>query len=245
MQISFFEEYPTKKNLQKLKLIKFPTKIYLAAKSVKDFKKIKISSKYVKEKIYWPVLEKKEGYWFSPFTDRAALLRTINDIGKQRIPVMLDAELPTHPNPLLYFTQTHNFFRNRKIIRNFVSNRKNIYTAEYFPSSRLAESLFHFLGLSFKNENHYPIKMIYSSMHDFGEPYTRKLIQRSQKRYGKRLRLALGTLGKGILGNEPQLSNSLLKRDLFLAKELGIQEIILFRLGGLQKKHVEIIETIK
>ena len=39
-----------------------------------------------------PVLEKKEGYWFSPFTDRAALLRTINDIGKQRIPVMLDAE---------------------------------------------------------------------------------------------------------------------------------------------------------
>ncbi len=32
MLISFFEEFPTKENLNKVKLIKFPTKLYIAAK---------------------------------------------------------------------------------------------------------------------------------------------------------------------------------------------------------------------
>ena len=245
MQVSFFEEYPTKKNLSKLKLIKFPTKLYIAAKSVEEFNKINLTSEFVKEKIYWPILTKKEGYWISPFTERKALLRTLKDIGKKRMPIMIDSELPTHPNPLLYLTQGYNFFRNRKLIRDFVSRRRNIYTAEYFPASHLSEYLFRFLGLSFKGENHYPIKMIYSSMHDLGESYTKKIIKKSQKYYGKRLRLALGTLGHGILGNEPTISNDLLKRDLLIAKELGVKEVILFRLGGLQKHHIEIIETIK
>ena len=41
MIISFFEEFPDKSNLNKLKLINFPIKLYLASKSYKEFLNIK------------------------------------------------------------------------------------------------------------------------------------------------------------------------------------------------------------
>ncbi len=242
MQISFFEEYPTKENLEKIKYVKFPTKLYIAAKSLKEFQKIKVKSKRVKEKVYWPILEKKEGYWFSPFSRRKAMLRIFKELKRSNVSVMIDAELPTHPYPFLFFTQSHNFFRNRKLIRNFVAKRKKVYTAEYFPSSKFSESVFNFMGLSFNSKNHYPIKMIYSSMHDFGETMIRREIKSAQNTYGKRLRLAFGTMGHGVLGFEPVISKKLLRRDLAIAKDLGVKEVIIFRLGGLTKSYSSILE---
>ena len=41
MQISFFEEFPQIENLAKIKLIKFPTKLYLAAENLSEFEQIK------------------------------------------------------------------------------------------------------------------------------------------------------------------------------------------------------------
>ena len=135
MQISFFEEFPTKENLAKLKFVTWNTKLYLATKSLKEFEKIKKqikASKHknkIKEYIYWPILEKKEGYWISPFTKRKALKRIFKEIDEQKgtkIPVMIDAELPTTKNPsftlhnsLISF-QTENLFENlSKAIQKF------------------------------------------------------------------------------------------------------------------------------
>mgnify|MGYP001588836880 FL=1 len=101
MQICFFEEFPTKENLAKIKYVSFPTKLYLAAKSLEEFENIKISSPHVKEKIYWPILDKKEGYWFSPFSKRKALERIFAELKGKNISVMIDSELPTHPQPSL------------------------------------------------------------------------------------------------------------------------------------------------
>ena len=112
MQISFFEEFPTKKNLNKLKLVADKAKLYLAAHSIKEFSTIsrQLSRDKIKEVIYWPILSKKEGYWISPFSKREALKRVFSELKDQRIPLMLDLELPTTKNPLLYFTQFFNFF---------------------------------------------------------------------------------------------------------------------------------------
>ena len=81
MITSFFEEFPTKENLNKVKLIDFPTKLYLTAPSLKEFNQIKksIKNKYIKEFIYWPILERKEGYWISPFSKRTALKRVLRN----------------------------------------------------------------------------------------------------------------------------------------------------------------------
>jgi len=244
MQISFFEEFPTKENLAKIKYIPFPTKLYLAAPSLKDFKKIQVSSPCVKEKIYWPILKKEEGYWFSPFSKRNAINRIFKELKGSSVPVMLDAELPTHPNPALYLTESLNFWKNRASIQNFISERKNMYTAEYFPSSKVSEKLFHFLGLSFATRNHYPIKMIYSSMHDFGESFIEEEIKKAKRTYGKRLRVALGTLTHGIKGNEPAIYPKKLERDLSICNTLNIEEVILFRLGGMNKEYQRVIEKL-
>ena len=91
MQISFFEEFPTKENLAKIKYISFPTKLYIAAQSLGQFQKIKIPSKKVKEKIYWPLLKKEEGYWFSPFSKAQAIERILNEIKPKSISVMIDS----------------------------------------------------------------------------------------------------------------------------------------------------------
>jgi len=41
MQINFYEEFPTKENLEKLRLIKFPSRVFIAAESVKESQGLK------------------------------------------------------------------------------------------------------------------------------------------------------------------------------------------------------------
>jgi len=245
MLISFYEEYPTKENLEKLQLIKFPTKLYLGAKSLREFKKIKkqVKSKYVKEIAYWPILTKKEGYWFSPFTKRAALKRTINELKNTRTSVMWDAELPTHPNPFLYLTQFINFFSNRGLIRKFVKNHKKVYVAEYFFINGAIEKLFRFLGIAFSPKyNTYPMRMAYSSMHDFGIYIMEREIVKGKEIFGDKFIIAYGTLASGAIGTEKPISNKILKRDLDLAKKHKLKEVVLFRLGGLNKNYIKLLE---
>ncbi len=121
MIISFFEEFPTAKNLDKLRFVRWPTKIYLAARSLKEFKRIKsrVKNVYIKEFVYWPVLGVNEGYWISPFSKRGALKRIFSEIKNKNVPVMIDAELPTTSNPSLYVTQLFNFLSNKRLIQNF------------------------------------------------------------------------------------------------------------------------------
>ena len=41
MKVNFFEEFPNEENLEKLKLIYFPSLIYVATKSLEEFNHIK------------------------------------------------------------------------------------------------------------------------------------------------------------------------------------------------------------
>ena len=88
---------------EKIKLINFNTKLYVTAKSIEEFNSIssKIKNKTIIERIYWPVLKKEEGYWYSPFSKRSAIIRTLKEIQKN-LPVMIDLELPTTQNSKLY-----------------------------------------------------------------------------------------------------------------------------------------------
>ncbi|MFH1455348.1 MAG: hypothetical protein ABIF40_00165 [archaeon] len=241
MIISFFEEFPTKKNLDKIKFVKFPTKLYVAAKSLKEFCEIKkqIKSKYIKEVIYWPILKNGEGYWLSPWTKRKALKRTINDV--RNMNVLWDAELPRKKRRLL--TEMHNFFRNKKDIQNFFkSHKKDVYVAEYLIVDGIMKNFMGFFGLNFdpKKYNNKIVKMVYSSMHDFGEQIIKYEFEKGVKDYGDSFLVALGTTAVGKLGTEPKIKPSLLKRDLKLAKNNGVKEVIIFRLGGLNKKYLDV-----
>src|SRR3989338_5074339 len=150
MNIGFFEEFPTRKNLDKLKLIDFPIELYVAAESLNEFNRIKRGIKN-KDAVYWPILKKEEGYWMSPFARRAALERVINELrkSKERIRVLWDCELPFEKG--LMIRELHNFIRNRMLIRGFIKNASNcnkeIITAEYPLENKFFDSLFRFFAL--------------------------------------------------------------------------------------------------
>ena len=241
MKISFFEEFPTKSNLDKIKYVDFPTKLYIASNSYKDFQNLEINSEYVKEKIYWPVLTNKEGYWLSPFTKRKALKRVIKELKDPKVPVMWDAELPVSRNKKLLFTELPNFLSNRKLIRKFIDSRNKSYGAEYFSVGK-SRLLLKFLGLTFDSKTYHPIKMVYSSMHDFGETLIRAEISSLKNQFGDKLCIGLGVTAIGILGNEPIISLKLLERDLKICKDLDVKEVIIFRLGGLNKSYAKLLK---
>ena len=238
MLISFFEEFPTKSNLEKIKLINFKTKLYIASHSLSEFKKIKVKNKNVKEIIYWPVLEKEEGYWFSPFSKTSALKRTLGEIPRNQA-VMIDLELPTTQNPKLYITQFHNFIKNKLIITDFIKQHKNVYTAEYFPIKNWMK----FLGLNYDpiKYNSKMIKMFYTSIWPFPRNFLNNKIKEYKEKYRDRFIPAFGTIATGISGKEPILYPEKLEQDLQLAEKNKIKEVIIFRLGGLNKDYIKTI----
>ena len=247
MIISFFEEYPTKENLQKLDLVDWPTKLYIGSKSLKEFNKIKtsIKNKYVKEIVWWILLENHEGYWFSPFTKKSALKRVFQEA--KDTPIMIDAEYPLRHSPWLFITQLPQFFSNRKLIRNFIKNHKNIYVAEYFPEGFLKDKWMYVMGLHF-DANKYQcktMKMIYHSMLPYFKGRITQKFERAKKLYGNNYIPGYGTIATGVLGNEPILKVKQLQKDLQHAQDAKMKEVVIFRLGGLNEEYKKIIKKIK
>jgi hypothetical protein len=241
MNINFFEEFPTKQNIAKLKLITWPCTVYIAAKSITEFKKIK--SSITNKKItaaYWPVLAHEEGYWISPFSSAKAVKRVINEIGNEK--VMWDAELPfRHP---WFFLRIDNYVRNKPRIMNFFRNHgKQVATSEYIIRNNITDFFFKLLGVSFspKQYGNTKIVMYYTSMHKRIRPWFHGTLERSHKKYGKNLQVGLGTIATGILGDERILSPTNLKRDLKEMEEIGVGNVVIFRLGGLSKKYLDVI----
>lgn len=246
MLVSFFEEFPDKASLSRLRFVSWPTKLYVAARSLDDFNKIKksIKNRNVKDIIYWPVLDKKEGYWISPFSRRSALKRVFNELKNSDVPIMIDAELPTTRNPLLYLTQSLNFFRNKRLIRGFIQNHKDVYACEYYPDGSFKDNLLSVFGLHYDSSecNNKVIKMVYHSMHDFDERFIVDELKRGISECGKCFLVGYGTIARGVAGNEPILSTLQLKKDLSIAKKVGVKEVIIYRLGGLDKNYSSLIK---
>lgn len=245
MLISFFEEFPTKENLAKLELVKWKTKVYAAAPGLDVFRRIQQelqSNQHVLETIYWPVLKKKEGYWISPFSQRKALQRVFSELKKQVVPVMLDLELPTTQHPSLFCTEFLHFSANKKMISEFINSYYGeTYLAEYFPLDEKGRKKLEWAGLHYQNPKVNVVKMFYHSLHDFSDDFLKENWERGRLELGKKYIPALGTIARGIQGNEPVLSVEQLKRDLILAREQKIKEVIIFRLGGLTKEYARLL----
>lgn len=247
MLISFFEEFLSTVNLNKLRLVTWPTKLYIAAKSAREFEQIRrtIRGKNVKEVVYWPILSKEEGYWISPFSQRKALLRIFHELHQKTHPVMLDLELPTTKNPLLYLTQAVNFFRNKKLINNFINAYPgDVYLAEYYPEGKRKERILTLLGLHYTTKKAKIIQMVYHSMHHFNKQFITEELKKGKKEWGDRFLVAYGTMATGIEGWEPNITVAQLEEDLRIAKVVGIKEVILYRLAGLNKEYRRTIEKI-
>jgi len=246
MRISFFEEFPTPENLAPLRFVTWKPKLYLACPSIKEFSEVERSlephKKQLGELVYWPVLKKKEGYWVSPFSRQKALQRIFQELQKEVVPVLLDLELPTSQNVLLLGTELLHFTANKQLIREFIASYYGeVYLAEYSPGNDNHEKLLEWLGLHFQHKNVYVVKMLYHSMHNFTEAFLRNHLEQGRKVFGKKYIPAFGTIATGMQGHEPRLPLEQLKKDLAIAREQKMKEVIIFRLGGLTKEYAHLL----
>lgn len=252
MKIGFFEEFPTDENLKKIKMVNFSTMVFVAAKSLEEYAEYEKILKKLNRRVkvgYWPVLRKEEGYWLSPFAKTEALRRTISELelhGKP-IDVLWDAELPLI-RKRLFLTELPHVLENRRMIKNFLTNAKNkeikVYTAEY-DYRWWRSKLFEFLMLHFspKKCSHTRIEMLYSSFLE--GPVEKFIIDRIKR--GKRLYenyfVSVGCIDIGILENERKISPKELDRDLRICKNHSVDEVFIFRLGGLDKRYLCVIKN--
>ncbi|NQV09106.1 hypothetical protein HQ529_04605 [Candidatus Woesearchaeota archaeon] len=251
MKISFFEEFPEKENFDKLKLLDFNTNLYVAAKSVSEFKhlrdKIKNNYENVEEVIYWPVLDRDEGYWMSPFSKQEGLERVVGELNneEEKLRVLWDAELPMLDKKL-FFTESYKFFQNKKLIKKFLTNIKHdIEIAENTYETGITKTIYGFLGVSFdsKKISHKKIIMLYTSFipnQSVSDYFLNHL--KYNLRYDKDLKVSLGVISTGIQGTEQILPPERLEHDLRLTESEKIKEVVIFRLGGLNKEYVDVVK---
>ena len=93
---------------------------------------------------------------------------------------------------------------------------------------------------------HYPkakvIKMLYHSLLPFPQALFNHHVRQGVNSFGERYLVGMGTIAKGIYGVEPLLSENQLDKDLEVAKAAGVKEVVIFRLGGLNKKYLQVIK---
>lgn len=243
MRVSFFEEFPTKKNLEKLRFIKFPTKVYLGCKSLKEFNAIVLPKNC--EKVYWPVLKEEEGYWISPWSESSALKRVFSELQGKKVSVMLDVEFPKKRYLLL--TNIHNTLRNFYLITRFLKTYKNkVYTTEYsIGDSFVVSSLFNFIGMRYSPKifGNDVIKLLYTSWGAYMRYHFEKDVRTGIASFKDKILIGLGMTAPGVKEREPLIKPKELKRDLKICKKYGIKEVVIFRLGGLNKEFLKVIQS--
>ncbi|MEK6885466.1 MAG: hypothetical protein AABX17_00710 [Nanoarchaeota archaeon] len=233
MKIEFYEEFPTSQNLRKLKLIKFKTKLFIAASNLKEFQNLEKKVKAINKKIecaYWPTV--KNSYWISPFSDTKDLDKLFEELDSCKNKILIDLEFPK--NLILFFKNLLKFKHNQKLIENFLrKNAERITTAQNPLFSAQP------LGIN------YPVNlekglMWYSSVCIWP---LNSIIKRMLKKLKNKenYNIALGTIAKGIYGIEPILKPEGLERDLEFVKKAGFKKVTIFRLGGLDKQYISVL----
>lgn len=242
MQIEFYEEFPTKENLEKLKLIKFKTRLFIAAKYIEEFKQLEKQSKQIKKDLdiaYWPII--KNSYWISPFSNTKDLIETFSELNKIPNHLLIDLELP-NLNLRLLLKNIPSFWKNKRLIKNFLEKNKERITTAEVPHQTIL-FLIKALGLKYKINNEKSIMWYSSMLGNTLNHITKKCLSKIKNK--NNYSVSLGTIAAGILGNEPILHPDKLEEDLEFVKKAGFKKVIIFRLGGLNKEYIKIINKFQ
>lgn len=247
-RIIFWCEFPKEINWNLMnKLIDFPTEVYFAAKSRKEYLsyKKKIKNKFIKAGA-WPVLDKKDGYWFSGYTSKKNIdkLKQFNGIN-----IKIDIEPPIIKGNynlwLLFrwlFPAIIKNSKNKDYLKKIVYklNKTNTIILSGFPFPRFILKRFGD-DLELK-ENICKSYMFYSSFSPvlfkhLDYLYFRYFIKNKLKLHKEKVYFALGLIGYGIYKTEPFYKNiKELQKDINFVKKLGLKRIVVYSLESILKR---------
>lgn len=243
MQFDFFEEFPSEETLAPARLWNRPCMVYLAAQNLDEFDRYAAMLRRIQPlaaPAFWPVLP--GSYWVSPFSVHKDLL-ALREMLRSRpgLNVLLDLELPVLAGRRsLLWRGLPGFFRGRQIIREILQMDQRFLLAVYPAAGRISAWLIRALGID--SRSHESCVMYYTSMiPDWLARHTSRALT-SRARAGQ-CTAGFGCLAAGIFGTEAILSPEALARDLRFAKTIGLTRIVFFRLGGLDKKFVAVLES--
>jgi hypothetical protein len=254
MKIHFFEEFPEPSQLETARGLPKGTRVYLAARGKTPFLEARQRLLDVEDGLevaYWPLLP--ASYWVSAFACPEDLQHLEDELSSWPeavgAPVMLDLELPLL-RPGAFVRYGHQFRRNQRRIKHLMQGLAaagvEVLTAEYPAPSRSLWWMLEKAGISFSFAEvpHRKIVMYYTSI--LRSPWLLRQVQKQLERlaeeWGERLCVGIGCLETGIFGNEPILTPQELERDLRFVRSLGIEEAVLFRLGGLRGSLRDVVE---
>ncbi len=239
MKIIFWSEFPEKVDWKKFNsLLKFNVDVYIACKSRKEFSlwEDKIKSKKIKLGV-WPVLSKKDGYWFSGFTNK-------KDVDKLKEFKVLDIKIDLEPPLPKYKYSNFNMLRYLSwILFNKPKNSKYLEKEilELSKKNKIILNLFPFpkwflkwKGLYFKIPNATENYMMYST---YAGSLFRPFIIFLNKRFLRKNKVkmcSIGLIGRGILESEGIYKNiEEFKEDLEMVKG---RDIAIYSVESLMNK---------
>jgi len=247
--IIFWCEFPNKLDFKKLEDISFPCSIYFASKNKNEFLKYKNQVKNEKIKVgVWPLLSKKQGYWFSSFSSE----KSIDKLKEfQGISMKIDIEPPLPDFSFNYFKfalylikyafkkgENHEYL-NQTIKE--LSKDTNIIQSTYpFPNWVLKN-----YGLDKEQKTKFNYFLYPSMFSNFLKHFIWRYYQTitNNKDY-----FALGLISKGIFGNEPTYKSiKEFEKDLQIFKKLNLENIVIYSIEGLlnQNNYKEWLSLLK
>lgn len=242
MRINFFEEFPSEDVLALARYMESGALLYIAAPGMERFKVwVEIAKRYndAIDFAYWPVLRRRDGYWFSPFANIEAMQKSCQEIKKEGkdLKILWDAEIPIL-RPGLILKGIPKFKRNKRLMLDMAEELSRsgvkIHTAEY-PWPRGIMSLVGKIA-AHPSKVEKRIGMYYSSLIKARDPHVWFSIYQEWIEKGNPWGVALGLIDTGILGVERLLSPDELRHDLELVRQYGFEEVTIFRLSGLKNK---------
>jgi len=255
MEIIFWCEFPEKTNWKLIEKIfskeNFQIELYVACKSRKEFekykKKIQKDCPSIKKTNPWPLLNKKQGYWFSGFTDRNSIDK-LKEYNKLKIKIDLEPPYPSFdynffrfiPYGIRKFFQKDNNSNYLKKTIIGLSKKSKIISNE-FPFPEFVANRFgcHMDVRKYKNMI---INFIFYSTFLEHFRFTLRIYykfwaSKAVKKYKDKAMFSLGLIGPGIFGNEPVYKKiSELRKDIEIIRKAGAKKIAIYSIESLVKR---------
>jgi hypothetical protein len=217
---------------------------YVTCASRKDYESWKKKIQKISTNIEvnaWPILSKREGYWFSSFSSKNTIKRLDEYKG---ITFKLDIEPPILPKYNLFyafkwlivniFTRPKNTILFKQKIKELSEDSKIILSSFPLPL---------FILKRWGWVNHPNIEynfMYYSTFVPSWLLWIYNVYYCWFMRWHPNSYFAVGLIGPGIFGTEPMYKNvQQLQRDITFLKKHGATNIVIFRLGSITKRGKE------